>query len=114
MNRWDTGIRGVEMHTMGNLIINHTTDEEDNLTLILAGDLDIQTAPQLRNFIDRLVREGALKVRLDLSQLSYLDSSGYGALVDATRMARSTECNVDFANLPAWITEFFDLSALER
>jgi len=101
------------MNARGKLIINHTTEGDDCLTLFIAGDLDIQTAPQLKNFIDRMVREGTVKMRLDLSKLSYLDSSGYGVLIDATRRTRTTECNLDFTSMPSWITEFFDLSALE-
>ncbi len=95
------------------LTINHVKDEEDNLILFIAGDLDVQTAPQLRRFIDTVIREGAVNVRLDLSQLSYLDSSGYGVLIDAARRAGHARCQLDVTSMPPWMTDFFDMSALE-
>jgi len=95
------------------LIINHAQDDEDNLVLFLAGDLDIGTAPKLRSFIERVIQDGPVKMKLDLSQLSYLDSSGYIALVNARRQTEGAKCDFDLTNMPPWMTDFFDLSALE-
>ena len=101
------------MDSRGKLIINHSQEEEDSLVLFLSGDLDVQTAPQLKRFIDRMIGEGAVNMKLDLSRLSYLDSSGYIVLINATRSARGTRCRLNLTNMPPWMTEFFDLSALE-
>jgi anti-anti-sigma factor len=108
-------VRGVEKMTNlnGRLIINHAQDDEDNLVLLLAGDLDISTAPQLKSFIERVIKDGPVKMRLDLSQLSYLDSSGYSALINARKQTEGAKCHFDLTNMPPWMTDFFDLSALE-
>jgi anti-anti-sigma factor len=98
------------MDTNGKLVIDHSQTDDNRCRLVLSGDLDIQTAPQLRKFIDRLIREGNINLTLDLGKLSYLDSSGYFAIVDATRATRG---KVDIANLPNWMTEFFDMSVLD-
>ncbi len=95
------------------LIISQTKDDGDTVILSLKGDLDIQTAPKLRNFIKKFLEDGNFNLKLDLSNLSYLDSSGYGALLDASRLTGITRSKIDFTNMPAWITEFFDISALE-
>lgn len=102
------------MEQNGKLTIDHSREEQDTLILTLSGDLDVKTAPQLRNFLDKLMQKGVINLKLDLSKLSYLDSSGYGVLVDASRRTRSTKGRLDLENLPPWMTEFFDLSALER
>ena len=96
------------------LTINESREGKDILTLEISGDLDIKTAPKLKRFIDRMIQSGEVNLRLDLSMLSYLDSSGYGVLVDATRRTRATQGRLDLTNLPPWMTDFFDLSALER
>jgi stage II sporulation protein AA (anti-sigma F factor antagonist) len=96
------------------LIISQSKDERDTVILALSGDLDIQTAQQLRNFIDKHISEGELNIKFDLSKLSYLDSSGYGVLVDASRRSQIKQGKVDLANMPPWMTDFFDMSALER
>lgn len=95
------------------LIISQTRDDGDTVILSLKGDLDIQTAPQLRNFIEKFLEDGNSNLKLDLSKLSYLDSSGYGALLDASRLTGITQSKVDFSNMPDCISEFFDISALE-
>ena len=96
------------------LIISQSRDDRDTVILSLSGDLDIQTAQQLRNFIDKHIQEGNTNLKFDLSKLSYLDSSGYGVLVDASRRTQITQGKVDLANMPPWMTDFFDMSALER
>ncbi|MCX6646737.1 MAG: STAS domain-containing protein [bacterium] len=96
------------------LIINQSMDDRDTVILALSGDLDIQTAQQLRNFIDKHIQEGNTNIKFDLSKLCYLDSSGYGVLVDASRRTRIKQGKVDLANMPPWMTDFFDMSALER
>ncbi len=101
------------MNPNGKLIINHTTDDENNNILIISGDLDIQTAPQLRRFIDEKIKEGTENLRLDLSQLSYLDSSGYGVLFDATRSTNNARCRLNTSSMPPWMTDFFDMSVLD-
>jgi anti-anti-sigma factor len=96
------------------LIINQHEDDGNTVILSLSGDLDIQTAQQLRNFIDKYLEEGGKNLKFDLSRLSYLDSSGYGVLLDASRRAMSATGKVNLTNMPPWMTDFFDLSALER
>ena len=102
------------MEPIEKLIIDHMPGEQDHHTLLLSGDLDIQTAPQLRKLIDRLIHEGNVNLILDLSRLSYLDSSGYGAIVDATRRTKATAGRLGLANMPAWMGDFFDLSVLDQ
>jgi anti-sigma B factor antagonist len=50
-------------------------------TLSVRGSLDINTAAQLAEEIDRIVAEKPIKVMCDLSNLDLIDSSGVAALV---------------------------------
>jgi anti-sigma B factor antagonist len=54
-------------------------DREIQLTV--RGSLDINTAPQLAEEIDRIVSQKPASVRCDLSALELIDSSGVAALV---------------------------------
>ena len=54
-------------------------DREIQLTL--RGSLDINTAPQLAEEVDRIVAQKPPKVVCDLSALELIDSSGVAALV---------------------------------
>ena len=50
-------------------------------TLVVRGSLDINTASQLAEEIDRIVVQKPKKVVVDLSGLDLIDSSGVAALV---------------------------------
>jgi anti-sigma B factor antagonist len=54
---------------------------ESETSLAVRGSLDINTAPQLAEEIDKIVASRAKKVVVDLTGLDLIDSSGVAALV---------------------------------
>lgn len=52
-----------------------------------AGDLDVSTSPRLLTVIDELLAEGRSRITLDLNAVTFIDSSGLGALVKAHKRA---------------------------
>jgi anti-anti-sigma factor len=60
----------------------HESNAPDLVRLRLVGELDIATAPVLTERLNRL-RSAALVVRLDLSVLEFIDSSGLHVLLEA-------------------------------
>jgi anti-sigma B factor antagonist len=53
------------------------------------GELDVLTAPQLREHCERESRAGTRVVVIDLSRVTFMDSSGMHALIDAHAAART-------------------------
>lgn len=49
--------------------------------LRLAGELDLSTAPQLNDALDRLAAEGQRRFLIDLTDLTFCDSTGIAAFV---------------------------------
>ncbi|MDQ4007206.1 MAG: STAS domain-containing protein [Actinomycetota bacterium] len=65
--------------------------------LALAGELDVATAPCFRKHLAAAVEDGATKVVVDLSRVTFMDLAGVGTLVSAlcrTRWARGSICLV--------------------
>ena len=58
--------------------------DSDVLTVDAEGEVDMSTAPRLLEIIDA-VSDAARLVIIDLTQVSFLDSSGLNALVKAQR-----------------------------
>lgn len=58
-------------------------------TLTVRGSLDINTAPQLAEEIDRIVGGRPKQVLVDLSALDLIDSSGVAALVKLYKGVRA-------------------------
>ena len=55
--------------------------------LRLAGELDLGTAPELTAAIDRLTAAGETRVLLDLTDLTFCDSTGMAAFVRGDNQA---------------------------
>jgi anti-sigma B factor antagonist len=58
--------------------------------LVLTGELDLAAAPALEGRLERL-RAEKLPIRLDLSKLDFIDSTGIGSLLRAVTDARRNE-----------------------
>jgi anti-sigma B factor antagonist len=56
---------------------------DDDSLVVLSGELDMATAPTLIRTLDPLVAHVSRDVVLDLSELTFIDSSGIAALVEA-------------------------------
>lgn len=63
-------------------------DEGRGTVLKIEGELDANTAPDLRPVLDALVAEKRQSVTVDLSALRLIDSSGVGALVSLYKRIR--------------------------
>src|SRR5256714_7693277 len=55
----------------------------DHTVLEVGGEVDVYTAPRLRERLVELVEAGARSVGVDLSRVEVLDSTGLGGLVGA-------------------------------
>ena len=63
---------------------------DNNTTLTVRGSLDINTAPQLAEEIDRMLVGKPGSVLVDLSALDLIDSSGVAALVKLYKGVRAS------------------------
>lgn len=61
--------------------VAHTEWGDGGARLRLAGELDISTAPELNATLDRLVAQGRCRLLVDLSDLTFCDSTGIAAFV---------------------------------
>ena len=78
------------------------TREADGKTVVaVGGEIDVYTAPKLRDKITELVGEGVYELVIDLSGVEFLDSTGLGVLVGGLKKVRAHDgtltlvCNQD-------------------
>jgi anti-sigma B factor antagonist len=62
--------------------------DERRYEVRLAGELDMSTAPQLREQLLRLASEGGAHVTLDMSELAFVDSTGLSVLITGLKSLR--------------------------
>jgi anti-sigma B factor antagonist len=66
---------------MENFRITHREVDDQTCVVVLQGDLDLATAPQLKLTLVELLGKGYGRYVLDLSGLAHMDSMGLGVLV---------------------------------
>lgn len=64
-----------------------TTNKREDATVVApTGEVDVSNASELRDAVDAALAQG-LPVELDMSNVSYIDSTGIGVLVGAAHRA---------------------------
>jgi anti-anti-sigma factor len=83
-------------------------------TIICHGRLVSETSGQIKEVIKPLIPQGGV-IRLDLTDLSYMDSSGLGTLVGLKVSAlREGYCRLELVNLSPRVAELLRLSNLSQ
>jgi len=80
--------------------------------LAVKGDVDVYSAPRLREKLVELVSEGARKIVVDLDGVDFLDSTGLGVLVGGLKRVRSHDGDMSLVCTRARILKVFELTRL--
>lgn len=78
------------------------------------GDVDVLTAPQLRERIVELLAEGRNRLAVDLGPTDFLDSSGLSVLVTGVKRARSVGGDVVLVCPPGKIRRLLEVVAFDQ
>ncbi len=78
------------------------------------GRLDITNVAKFRLDISGLVALKPKVIVIDLKDVSFMDSSGLGALVSALKTARSAQCDLYICSLNDQVKMLFDLTSMSK
>jgi anti-sigma B factor antagonist len=67
--------------------------------IVLKGDCDLYAAPAFAKAIQSRICEGAKKLRIDLTGVGYLDSTGVGAIIRILQEAKRSGCEIRFRGI---------------
>ncbi|GAA0806356.1 STAS domain-containing protein [Spirilliplanes yamanashiensis] len=87
---------------------------DDTVVVTVRGDLDLDTAPALREAFDGALRRPRPRVVVDLSGLQFCDSTGLSAFVVGARHAAAQGGWVRLAAPSDWVRGLFDTLGLTR
>lgn len=80
----------------------------------VAGELDVATAPKLREQLLAGIAKHGPRVVLDLSEVGFLDSTGLGVIVGVLKRVRSLDGDLRLVCPKASIRRVFEITALDR
>jgi anti-sigma B factor antagonist len=82
--------------------------------LDVRGEVDLYTSPQLRESIDREVGSGTPKVLVDLTGVSFMDSSGLGVLVGSLKRSRERGGELALVCTEGSVLKVLTITGLDR
>jgi len=65
----------------------------------ISGECDLYSAPAFAKALIGKINGGAKRLRLDLSGVTYLDSTGVGALIRVIQAAKANGCELVFRGI---------------
>jgi anti-sigma B factor antagonist len=86
--------------------------DDGRSVLALSGDLDLAAVPQLRDEAEGRIAAGCAALALDLSGITFLDSSGLGVLVELRTRTRSTGITFELVNVPSGPARIITIAGL--
>jgi anti-sigma B factor antagonist len=82
--------------------------------LSVAGEVDVATAPRLRERLVDLVTEGNTRIVVDLESVDFLDSTGLGVLVGALKRVRTHDGDLALVCTQPRILKVFEITGLTK
>jgi anti-anti-sigma factor len=90
-------------------------DSDGYVALRLTGELDIASAPGLQRAVARLCALPTTRaLTLDMSGLTFIDSTGLAAIVYASRVCERRDCPLDVVRGPEAVQAVFAMTGLDR
>lgn len=76
-------------------------------------DIDMSRSPVLRSAIKEELKPGLDRMVIDLSQVQYMDSSGLATLVEAMRLAKTSNVGLHLCAMTAKVRAIFEIARLD-
>ncbi len=105
--RSDEGGRDVELDL--------SVAERNGFTVVtVRGEIDVYTAPRLRERVVELANQGHYDVIIDLNGVDFLDSTGLGVLVGALKRLRGHDGDLVLVCTQHRILRIFEITGLTK
>lgn len=82
--------------------------------IFAAGEVDISTAPQLREILDQTYGEKQVDILLHFDDLAYIDSTGLGVIIGALSRMQKQGNRISLVNPKDNIKKLLSITSLDR
>ena len=92
-----------------------STREADGTTVVaVGGEIDVYTAPRLRDKFTELVAAGSYDIIVDMQNVEFLDSTGLGVLVGGLKRVRAHDGSLRLVCTQERILKIFRITGLTK
>jgi anti-sigma B factor antagonist len=95
--------------------LNLSTREVGATTVVaVSGEIDVYTAPKLRDKITELVGAGVYTILIDMEEVEFLDSTGLGVLVGGLKKVRAHDGTLELICTQERLLKIFRITGLAK
>ena len=91
-----------------------TRNEGDWTIVSVGGEIDVYTAPKLREALVELVNAGRYQLIVDVEAVDFLDSTGLGVLVGGLKRVRANDGNLRVVCTQERLLKIFRITGLTK
>ncbi|GAA0346377.1 MULTISPECIES: STAS domain-containing protein [Actinoallomurus] len=96
------------------LKVNDYTTDDDLTVINVEGEIDVYTAPKLREKLIDLVNKGKYHLLVDMEKVEFLDSTGLGVLVGGLKRVRAHDGSLELVCTQERILKIFRITGLTK
>ena len=96
------------------LTLNVYPDDSGYTVIAVGGEIDVYTAPRLREKLISLVESGSYQLIVDMEAVEFLDSTGLGVLVGGLKRVRAHDGWIDLVCSQSRILRIFRITGLNK
>ena len=91
-----------------------TREVDGRAVVAVGGEIDVYTAPKLRDQITELVGAGSYNIVIDLEAVEFLDSTGLGVLVGGLKKVRAHDGSLELICSQERLLKIFRITGLAK
>ncbi|WP_250674711.1 STAS domain-containing protein [Paraclostridium ghonii] len=80
----------------------------------LNGELDVAGADKVKAYLNRLIEEQPVDIKIDFTNLEYIDSTGLGALIGVLKRLKVNEKDIYVLNPRKNVKKIFSITGLDK
>jgi anti-sigma B factor antagonist len=96
------------------LTLNVYSGTPGSTVIAVGGEIDVYTAPKLREQLINLVESGSYHLIVDMEEVEFLDSTGLGVLVGGLKRVRAHDGWIDLVCTQTRILRIFRITGLSN
>ena len=91
-----------------------TTRDSDRYVITVSGEVDLASSPELDIAIIAAIESGTSSVAIDLTDVSFMDSSGLGVIVRGLKRCREADKDLDLVITNERVLKVFGITGLDQ
>lgn len=92
----------------------NSVEREGRTLVVVEGEIDVYTAPVLREHLNEAVADGKYHLVIDMTGVDFLDSTGLGVLVGSLKRIRSHDGSLHLVCDQERILKVFRITGLKK